>query len=312
MDFKQELNQFLQKHCKRPLTKTDITYTVSKYGTQFQAIVRLNCVNGQEYAGHLMADAKAAEKSAAQQAIEANATLVEAAKTAPADKKRQAQKPPISAEEREAKKAKQEAGENPAVTPKTELNSLCMKIIGRFLKKGETVYVCNKIGMQYQATVQITSLPDEWGQRAWAGHLCANKQKAEQSAAEIALGDIKGDEKLQELASQFKGKGKGKGKWDMQAMWEMMNNWWTWNNTRERVIEEDVLGELIEWKGHYGWVKTDHDFEHEAKGMRDGKIYMHRKDIEGQPEALAEGQKVKFKLYADGSGLGAEEVTLCV
>ena len=26
--------------------------------------------------------------------------------------------------------------------------------------------------------VQITSLPDEWGQRAWAGHLCANKQKA--------------------------------------------------------------------------------------------------------------------------------------
>ena len=27
------------------------------------------------------------------------------------------------------------------------------------------------------------------------------------------------------------------------------DNWWTWNNTRERVIEEDVLGELIEWKG---------------------------------------------------------------
>ena len=28
------------------------------------------------------------------------------------------------------------------------------------------------------AEVQITCLPDEWGQRAWAGHLCANKQKA--------------------------------------------------------------------------------------------------------------------------------------
>ena len=28
--------------------------------TSAQAIVRLNCVNGQEYAGHLMADAKVA------------------------------------------------------------------------------------------------------------------------------------------------------------------------------------------------------------------------------------------------------------
>lgn len=54
------------------------------------------------------------------------------------------------------------------------------------------VYICNKINDQYQATVQIQCLPEEWGERAWAGHLCPNKQKAEQSAAEIALKDIKG------------------------------------------------------------------------------------------------------------------------
>mmetsp|Transcript_54566 Transcript_54566/g.122073 ORF Transcript_54566/g.122073 Transcript_54566/m.122073 type:complete len:315 (-) Transcript_54566:136-1080(-) len=310
LDHKNELNQLFQKHCKRPLSKTDIVYTTSKYGTQFQAIVRLNCMNGQEYAGHLMNDQKAAERSAAQQALDANAGLVEATKNAVPDKKRVAAPKVLTDEERAAKKARQESGENPAITPKTELNSLCMRICGRYLKKGETVYVCNKIGSQYQATVQIVCLPEEWGQRAWAGHLCSNKQKAEQSAAEIALGDIKGDEQLQELANQNKGKGKGKGKWDVQAMWEMMNNWWTWSNQRERVLEEEIAGEIIEWKGHYGWVKTEHDFEHEAKGMRGGKIYVNKKDIEGQPESLAEGQKVRFKLYVDGNGLGAEEVIL--
>ncbi len=64
-------------------------YTVSKFAGQSQAIVKLNCLegkalpwppalhrcamhcSGQEYAGHLCADAKSAEKSAAEQALQA-------------------------------------------------------------------------------------------------------------------------------------------------------------------------------------------------------------------------------------------------
>eukprot|EP00913_Durusdinium_trenchii_P016655 g15655.t1 len=318
-------------HCKRPLTKSDITYRVSKYGVQYQAIVTLSCLSGQEYAGHLCPDIKAAEKSAAQQALLNNASLVEATEQEYSEKKRAASKP-LSLEERAAKRARQESGENPAITPKTdcslrpELNSLCMRIIGRFLKKGETVYICNRINMQYQATVQISCLPDEWGQRAWAGHLCPTKQKAEQSAAEIALKDIQDDPHLQEMARQPKGKGKGKGGfWNVQAMWEMMSQWWGWSPQRERIVEEDILGEIVEWKGPpirgarshagrclpFGGIRVEgRREEHEAKDMRGGKIYLNKKDLEGAPETVAEGQQVRFKLYVDGNGLGAEEAAL--
>ncbi|CAL1156494.1 unnamed protein product [Cladocopium goreaui] len=270
---------------------------------QYQAIVTLHCMDKQEYAGHLCDDPKVAEKSAAQQALLANSDLVEAQKREVPTKRPSGMM--LSPEER-AKKARVDPAENPAITPKTELNSLCMRIIGRYMKKGETIYICNRIASQYQSTVQITCLPDEWGQRAWAGHLCANKQKAEQSAAEIALKDIKDDPQLQELAASSKGKGKGKGNyWNMQMMWEMMNNWWGgWSDEREIIIEEPIIGEMIEWKGHYGWMKTDHPIEHDAKAMRGGKIYINKKDIEGTPETVAEGQKVQFKLYVDGNGLG--------
>lgn len=307
MESKNELNQFLQKHCKRPLTKSDIEYKTSKYGMQYQAIVTLHCMNKQEYAGHLCSDQKAAEKSAAQQALLANSEMVEALK-----REQPKRAGMMTAEERAAKRARTvDPAENPAITPKTELNTLCMRIVGRFMKKGETVYICNKINSQYQATVQIHCLPNEWGQRAWAGHLCVNKQKAEQSAAEIALKDIKDDPTLQELAASSKGKGKGKGNYwsGMQAMWEMMSSWW-WSDAREQIIEEHIEGEMVEWKGHYGWMKTDHPIEHDAKTMRGGKIYINKKDIEGNPETVAEGQKVKFKLYVDSSGLGAEAASL--
>eukprot|EP00440_Ansanella_granifera_P020334 gb/GFBE01022088.1/.p1 GENE.gb/GFBE01022088.1/~~gb/GFBE01022088.1/.p1 ORF type:complete len:326 (+),score=94.99 gb/GFBE01022088.1/:1-978(+) len=318
---KNELNQFAQRHCKRPVTKSDIVYTVSKYGSQYQAIVKLNCLGGQEYAGHLCGDQKAAEKSAAAQALQANASLVEATKAAPAASSNKRGPPKVlTPEERAAKKARADAGEvNPAITPKTELNSLVMRIVQRYLKKGETVYNCNKIGAQYQATVQLSCLPDEWGQRAWAGHLSATKQKAEQSAAEQALIDIKGDENLRNLAAAPKGMGKGgKGQPDwygiMAAMASMASwNWGganNWSKERERVMESDIVGTCVEWKGNYGWLKTEEDFDHPAKEKRDGKIYINKKDIEGTPETLAEGQKIKFKLYADGSGLGAEEATL--
>eukprot|EP00434_Breviolum_minutum_P003655 symbB.v1.2.003214.t1/scaffold166.1/size289592/16 len=81
MESKNELNQFLQKHCKRPLTKSDIEYKTSKYGMQYQAI--------------------AAEKSAAQQALLANSEMVEALK-----KEQPKRAGMMTAEERAAKRAR--------------------------------------------------------------------------------------------------------------------------------------------------------------------------------------------------------------
>lgn len=313
MDQKNELNQLLQKYCKRPLTKLDVVYTTSKFGVSgYQSIVKLACLQGQEYAGNLCQDVKAAEKSAAQQALLGNQHLAQAVAqpaTASADKKRPAPKAALTPEEKAAKKAKLEAGENQAVTPKSALNTLVMKIIKRFLQKGETVYQCNKVGAYYQATVSIAGLPGDWGKRAWAGHPHSTKQKAEQSAAEECLKDLQSDPELSEEAKKPKGKGKGKGKYEMMMM---MSQLWSMGAElpRETVVEEPVKGTVLEWKGSYGWVQPDNPIDHPASEMRGGKVYLNKKDFVGEVESVAQGQTISFKVYVDPSGLGAQEATL--
>lgn len=309
-DHKCELNQFLQKHCKRSLTKNDIVYTVSKFGQQSQAIVKLNCLEGQEYAGHLCADPKSAEKSAAEQALQANFLLVQAQKDQP--------KRLMSGEDSFVveKKPRVDPALNPAITPKTELNSLIGKISKKVLQKGETLYVANKIGSLYQATVQSAALPDEWASRAWAGELCPTRQQAEQSAAEQALKDIKEDAELMEKAQRpgkpgSKGpKTSGGGK---KAYWAQMMQTFLQEGSesmfREQVTSDFVTGTVLEWKGKFGWIKPDVPVEHEFSTWRDGKVWVSQKDLSGLEE-LSEGQRVRFKVYVDPSGLGAEETSL--
>eukprot|EP00933_Yihiella_yeosuensis_P040805 TRINITY_DN3519_c0_g1_i2.p1 TRINITY_DN3519_c0_g1~~TRINITY_DN3519_c0_g1_i2.p1 ORF type:complete len:335 (+),score=100.04 TRINITY_DN3519_c0_g1_i2:85-1089(+) len=325
-DFKTELNQLLQKSTKRPVTKTDIVYTTSKFGpTQFQSIVKLNILEGQEYAGHLSHDVKSAEKSAAQQALVAHRDQLNLAAAAPSETKKRKPGAQLTPMERAAKKQKAAEGapeDNPAITPKTQLNSLAMKIVKRFLNKGETVYQTNKVGALYQATVTLACLPGDWAERAWAGHPKSTKQAAEQSAAEEALKDLESDPEMKAEAEVPKGGGKGFGKGKgkgfkgkmMAMMW--MKGGWGWGGgggemPRERISEDQVIGTILEWKGSYGWVQASTPIDHPASVARGGKIYIHKKDIQGDVETLAQGQSVSFKVYADPSGLGAEEASLC-
>jgi len=313
-DHKAELNQFLQKHCKRPLTKGDIVYTVSKFGMQSQAIVKLNCLGGQEYAGHLCADAKSAERSAAEQALQANYLLVQSTKDQP--KRMMSGEDAFSTE----KKAKIDPTMNPAITPKTELNALIGKISKKVLAKGETLYVANKIGSHYQATVQSAALPDEWASRAWAGELCATRQQAEQSAAEQALKDIKADEDLMEKANRPakpgakgpKSAGSGKKGWNWGQMMAMMKTFMKEGGPamfREDVTSDFVTGTALEWKGKFGWIAPDTPVDHECSKYRDGKVWVSMTDLVGAEE-LSEGQRVQFKVYVDPNGLGAQEVSV--
>lgn len=203
-DPKTQLSQLLQKQCGRALNKDDVVYLVSRYnqGSQYQAVVRLDCLDSREYAGEVCTDQKGAERSAAEQAVKSLEDALEAL-----------QKRKAGPDDRSAKRLKDDNGlDNPAVTPKTQLNSFVMKIVKRYLQKGETVYDCNKVGQQYQATVRLTALPGDWGEREWAGHLCSTKQKAEQSAAEEAYKDIQEDPELAAEAAKPKGGGKSKGK----------------------------------------------------------------------------------------------------
>jgi len=75
---------------------------------------------------------------------------------------------------------------------------------------------------------------------------------------------------------------------------------------RTRVTDASVSGEVVEWKGKFGWVKATDAIEHEKAAKRDGKLYVNAKDVIGGDE-LTVGQAVEFHVYEDGSGLGAEE-----
>eukprot|EP00913_Durusdinium_trenchii_P004691 g4356.t1 len=60
-DPKAQLTQLLQKLCGRAIIKEDVVYLVSRYnqGSEYQAVVRLDCLDSQEYAGEVCSDQKA-------------------------------------------------------------------------------------------------------------------------------------------------------------------------------------------------------------------------------------------------------------
>lgn len=309
MDAKTRLNQFCQKYCSRPVTKTDILYSSTRFGkNEYQAVVRLNCMEGQEYAGEVCDNAKDAEKSAALQAMQAYAAVIQ---SLPEGKKPKKKQP--------AEGAAGEAGaippeENPALTDKVRLNALYMKIIKRPLQKGETLYETREMGLGkspsgYQSTVRFPCLPGEWGTKVFAGQVCQQKQGAEQSAAGMALAAMLADPEMSALCNakapknQASGEGKSKGKkskgWGPKPTGPDLD--------RESVTESPVSATVVEWKGTYGWVKLVENIDHPAASKHGGKVYLHKQDLKDGKESLEQGSTVLVKIYADASGLGAAE-----
>lgn len=338
MDGKTALNQFCQKYCQRPLTKDDIAYTTNKFGVQYQAIVRLACLQGEQYAGETRLNPKDAEKSAAQQALTAHA---QDAAALPSAAMREAQKKQAKSVRLREQRLVAEGGaapaeglglaavsqaENPAITPKVQLNTMCMKIAQRYLKKGETAYTTQQVLGGYQATVQLSCLPDDWANRVWAGEVSASKREAEQSVAAIALAQIVEDSELSEIANRPrvpKGGGKG-GLKGADGFYKGGKAWswasWAWLAGKGKgglgpelpreAIPTELVGEVINWKPgeRHGWIKASNPIEHPSASMRDGRIYVNVKDMKGEKVALSEGTKIRFRVYEDSQGLGAEDV----
>mmetsp|Transcript_53903 Transcript_53903/g.136897 ORF Transcript_53903/g.136897 Transcript_53903/m.136897 type:complete len:187 (-) Transcript_53903:65-625(-) len=94
-----------------------------------------------------------------------------------------------------------------------------------------------------------------------------------------------------------KGKGKGKGKRGPSGP----------TLPRQRVTTEPVTGEVLEWKGKYGWIQPTVPVEHEAAAKRNGNIYVSMSDLVGGLTALTPGSLCQFHVFSDPSGLGAEE-----
>merc|ERR1712203_822864 len=68
-------------------------------------------------------------------------------------------------------------------------------------------------------------------------------------------------------------------------------------------------GEVVDWKGKFGYIMPSEPIEHEAAQKKGGKIWASMADIESGATELAIGQEVSFHVYLDDSGiLGAEEI----
>lgn len=78
---------------------------------------------------------------------------------------------------------------------------------------------------------------------------------------------------------------------------------------RERIDGLRRQGSVLEWRGKYGWIRCDETVDHPEAGAHGGKIYVNVADLGSGVELVAEA-RASFFLYADGQGLGAEDVWL--
>lgn len=207
-----QLNTFLQRFLGRPVVKADQEILVEKADDhQFQAHLTLRCLDDEVFVGEVAATEKEAAENAAAEALRHHAADVQAL-------------PPV--EKKKKRKAEEERGEPQAgpMTQKSELNSMCMKLLKGPITKGEITYETSRAeDSTYQSVVTIQQLQDEMGGNIWTGEAGQSKQEAEHSAAGVALEALLATpehvQTLEDRANEppkkkLKGEGKGKGKDD--------------------------------------------------------------------------------------------------
>jgi hypothetical protein len=196
-DPKTAVNQFCQRFCNRPITKEDVIYTISKYPNGYQATVKLNCIEGQEFAGDVSTSQKEAEQKASQQVLDFYSEQIENMRKPPKKKKKRPAAPPVGTPPPPPIKAGDPQPElDPSISAKGNLNAHVGKILRRVLEKDEVMYETQQVLGGYQSTVRMPGLPDDWGLQIWAGEVCQKKQDSEQSVAQLALDAIRNDEGL--------------------------------------------------------------------------------------------------------------------
>jgi len=76
---------------------------------------------------------------------------------------------------------------------------------------------------------------------------------------------------------------------------------------RTRLSAEKFAGTVDAWKGKYGWIKPAEEIAHEKAAERNGNVFVALGDLQGALQ-LEYGAPVKFHIFEDAQGLGAEEV----
>jgi len=213
------LNQFCQRVCRRPVTKEDILYTTIRHGpAQFSATVKLSCVGGGEFRGGVCSTARAAQKSAAQQALQAHKALLSMLFFT--NRPKVGQQEHYESNESYSssshsdgvdrclnleKEFPHEPVANPTMTGKSVLNVACMRIVRRALRKGDIVFEGSMQAAapvpEYRCAVKLPCLPGVWGSKVWFGKVCSSQKAAEQCAAAVAVESIFDDPELGPLAN---------------------------------------------------------------------------------------------------------------
>jgi len=160
-DFKTELVKSLQRRISRTLTKEDLIWstwssTSSLDDGLFEGSVKLICLQGEEFTGSPSPTMKAAEHSAAEQALNS------------LDMLGTKQTVPLATQ---------------AVDPKSALVKLLQKVIGRPLVKPDPVFEHVEIDGLTQATVTLVCLNGE----KYIGEPVVGQKAAERKAAQQAL-----------------------------------------------------------------------------------------------------------------------------
>mmetsp|Transcript_73454 Transcript_73454/g.129637 ORF Transcript_73454/g.129637 Transcript_73454/m.129637 type:complete len:460 (+) Transcript_73454:49-1428(+) len=75
---------------------------------------------------------------------------------------------------------------------------------------------------------------------------------------------------------------------------------------RSRLTQSPVAGKVVEWRGKYGWIISDKEIRHESSLRNGGRIFVSMSDVRGK-SSLSVGECCSFHVFADESGLGAEE-----
>jgi len=80
-----------------------------------------------------------------------------------------------------------------------------------------------------------------------------------------------------------------------------------WQTTRVRVEPLRLSGWIVGWKGRFGWIQPETSITHAEAQLHGGRVFVHVDDLLNCSEILG-GESVSFFAYADGNGIGAEEV----
>lgn len=184
-NYKNVLNGLCQRLSGQSMSKTDITYETVKHGTQFQSTAILSCLEGQQSAGELADTDKAAEQSAAYQAVIGLEAELEALGYSLQERNLEIPEP--------VKQAAIQAGAFSAMTSaqdireamsdsaiKGMMNAILAEILGRKCEAGEVKYEFSGVsGGLHVATLKLKMLSGELGRRQWTGTASPFKRDAQ-------------------------------------------------------------------------------------------------------------------------------------